>query len=328
MAFVIGIDEAGYGPNLGPLAIGGTLWHVPGFDQQTDLYELLSPVVCRPADPHRQQLTRSMAVGDSKLLYSSRGRLQGLELPVLVISGFSPDRPATAPALISRLTGEPAACLLAQPGYDWSRVAVPVDASPQRIGLLRELLGHQVDASGARCLRVRARLVFPDAWNQGLQEFGNKASLLGVMSCRLVRQLLDDPAIGERPAEPVFVYCDKQGGRSRYAALIQQEITGDLVSVHHESRPSSSYGWKADGRKYRILFSSGGESQLPVALASMTAKYLRELSMRAWNEFWQLRLPGLRPTAGYPVDARRFRADISGTRQQLQIPEQTIWRNR
>ena len=39
MAFLIGTDEAGYGPNLGPLTICGTLWSIDK-DQTsgTDLY--------------------------------------------------------------------------------------------------------------------------------------------------------------------------------------------------------------------------------------------------------------------------------------------------
>jgi len=43
----------------------------------------------------------------------------------------------------------------------------------------------------------------------------------------------------------------------------------------------------------------------------MTAKYLRETAMRAFNAFWAERVPGLRPTAGYPGDARRFREEIA-----------------
>ena len=45
---------------------------------------------------------------------------------------------------------------------------------------------------------------------------------------------------------------------------------------------------------------------MPAALASMTSKYLRELAMRAFNEFWCGRVHDLAPTAGYPRDARRF----------------------
>ena len=29
MAILIGIDEAGYGPNYGPLVVAATAWHVP-----------------------------------------------------------------------------------------------------------------------------------------------------------------------------------------------------------------------------------------------------------------------------------------------------------
>ena len=43
MSFLIGTDEAGYGPNLGPLTIAGTLWAVP--DQVADLYGSLQPLI-------------------------------------------------------------------------------------------------------------------------------------------------------------------------------------------------------------------------------------------------------------------------------------------
>ena len=42
----------------------------------------------------------------------------------------------------------------------------------------------------------------------------------------------------------------------------------------------------------------------------MASKYLRELAMRAFNDFWCTRVPGLAPTAGYPRDARRFKTAI------------------
>jgi hypothetical protein len=58
----------------------------------------------------------------------------------------------------------------------------------------------------------------------------------------------------------------------------------------------------------------------------MASKYLRELAMRALNAFWGPRVPGLRPTAGYPQDARRFRNDIAATRRELGIEERVLWR--
>jgi len=54
------------------------------------------------------------------------------------------------------------------------------------------------------------------------------------------------------------------------------------------------------------------EAHLPVALASMTAKLVRELAMARFNRYWCDRIPGLKPTAGYVQDARRWLVDVEG----------------
>ncbi|MFP6648221.1 MAG: hypothetical protein VB817_02100, partial [Pirellulaceae bacterium] len=90
----------------------------------------------------------------------------------------------------------------------------------------------------------------------------------------------------------------------------------------------SCYRWGPPGCRREIRFAVGGESFLPVALASMTAKYLRELAMAAFNAFWQQQLPGLRPTAGYPQDARRFAGEIDEARQLMEIENDLLWRCR
>jgi hypothetical protein len=60
----------------------------------------------------------------------------------------------------------------------------------------------------------------------------------------------------------------------------------------------------------------------------MTSKYLRELSMAAFNAFWQRHVRDLKPTAGYPVDARRFRQQIATVQAELGIEDQQLWRAR
>ena len=70
------------------------------------------------------------------------------------------------------------------------------------------------------------------------------------------------------------------------------------------------------------------ESHFPVAMASMICKYLRELAMKLFNRFWQEHLPGLKPTKGYPVDARRFKQDIAEAQTRLGIPDEILWRER
>ena len=75
-------------------------------------------------------------------------------------------------------------------------------------------------------------------------------------------------------------------------------------------------------------FQPKGERHLPTALASMTAKYLRELAMRPFNAFWQRHVPELRPTAGYNSDAKRFIAEIAAAKERLGIADHMLWRER
>ena len=70
------------------------------------------------------------------------------------------------------------------------------------------------------------------------------------------------------------------------------------------------------------------DSHLPAALASMASKYLRELAMRAFNDFWRRSVDGLRPTAGYPQDAKRFKAQIAAVQAELGIDDRLLWRER
>ena len=44
--------------------------------------------------------------------------------------------------------------------------------------------------------------------------------------------------------------------------------------------------------------------------------------------FWCQRVAGLKPTAGYPVDAKQFFREIRDQKQQLGIADASIWRQR
>ena len=90
-----------------------------------------------------------------------------------------------------------------------------------------------------------------------------------------------------------------------------------FIEIRGEGRQRSSYRFGPADRRVEFCFRVGAESCLPAALASMASKYLRELAMRAFNDFWRRHVPDLQPTAGYPQDAKRFRADIAEAMQAL-----------
>ena len=136
------------------------------------------------------------------------------------------------------------------------------------------------------------------------------------------------PAPSPQSPTPIFAVCDKHGGRNYYTALLQHHFSEHWIEPVFESHAESRYEWGPPEARVRVTFRMNGERFLPTALASMTAKYLRELAMRAFNEFWCARVPDLRPTAGYPMDSHRFRKAIAAAQRELGIDDHVLWRNR
>ncbi|MFM8817867.1 MAG: hypothetical protein ACKOHI_08385, partial [Phycisphaerales bacterium] len=66
---------------------------------------------------------------------------------------------------------------------------------------------------------------------------------------------------------------------------------------------------------------------LPIALASMAAKFARELHMRRLNAFFARHVPGLAPTAGYVQDGRRFLDDVGAAAKRLGIAREALVRS-
>ena len=98
--------------------------------------------------------------------------------------------------------------------------------------------------------------------------------------------------------------------------------------VGEERLEVSDYSFRENDRDVFIRFQAKGESFLPTALASMVSKYLREIFMMMWNDFWQLKIPDIKPTKGYPVDAKRFKSEIAQVQAELGIDDHLIWRNK
>ncbi len=321
MAFLIGTDEAGYGPNLGPLVITATVWHVPDELAKDDLYECLDGVVSR--GPFRRSDPPTIPIADSKALYKPRGKLDALEYGVLTtlaamgiqVANWREAWHAFAPG------SEPS--MAAIPWYDGFDRELPVDAESEQVELLAERFQQRLDEIGVRLVAMRSVAVFPEKFNDMVDCAGSKGTVLSGLTIDLVKERL--APLGD---EAILVQCDKHGGRNKYGPLLQNAFPDHLVGIHGEGRSQSIYRWGPRDRRVEARFVAKGESFLPSALASMVCKYLRELAMMAFNQFWQERAPGLKPTAGYPADARRFRADIADRQAQLQIPDRALWRNR
>jgi hypothetical protein len=328
MRYLIGTDEAGYGPNLGPLVISATVWEVPEEVGVDDLYGHLGEVVAQGVARGTTAGQASSAVrpvrvvmADSKALYSNGKGLRQLETGLLAALGLLGHRPRTWRDVWQALAPEALDHMPAIPWHAEFDRPVPCDCQAEAIEQLVEILAAGMERAGVRLLAVRSRAVFEGQFNDLCDRYGSKGAALSHETLALAACAID-----ALPAAPISMVCDKHGGRNRYGALLADHFPDDFIEVRGEGSRQSVYRFGPADRRVEACFRVGAEACLPAALASMASKYLRELSMLAINDFWRRRVPQLQPTAGYPADAKRFRADIAEAFRALDIPERVLWR--
>jgi hypothetical protein len=354
MGILIGMDEAGYGPNLGPLVVAATAWEVAeavgcresgvakkkskaaggGISLASaerpnvvahDLYRSLRAVVSRAASD------RKIAIADSKVLYKPGLGLRQLECGIHSVLAAMQQSFGCWSEIVNGCHADPRGHHRKLCWHDGFDCRLPTNAAAEELARLADRLARACDAEGVRPLVIRVRLVFPAEFNELCDYHGNKAAALSHVTIGLLHEVVYAArARYSAPGTtcPISAVCDKHGGRNFYTALLQHHFPEHWINPVFESHAESRYEWGSDDERMQVSFTMQGERYLPTALASMTAKYLRELSMRAFNEFWCARLPGLRPTAGYPTDAPRFKREIDALQRELEIDDHVLWRNR
>ncbi len=318
--YLIATDEAGYGPNLGPLVVTATVWEVSAGVRHEDLYHTLRDAVIsgRPARGDRR-----IRIADSKQLYQPRGGVQAIERGALAaLHSTGVPLPSHWRQLWQSASPASMTELDQIPWYVNYDEALPIAQSASALSQDAATLVEGMNQTGVRLLAIESSVLFAGMFNRRLAKLGNKSTVLSQLTLELVRH-----SIESLPHAPIHVLCDKHGGRNRYAGILQA-CFGDFIAVRHESKSASLYCWGSGHRRVECCFQAKADRVLSAALASMHAKYLRELAMRAFNQFWQSRSEGLRPTAGYPTDARRFRAEIESPLRNLGIAESLLWRER
>jgi ribonuclease HII len=319
MAWIVGIDEAGYGPNLGPLVMTSVACRVPAASPGVDFWRLMRKAVRRLSDPDDGRLL----VEDSKLVYSTSKGLHDLEKTVLAFLSPGAADALLLSRLLHALNSNSHDELQAEPWYS-GRTSLPVEVD---LASLQEVAPRWHSANGRHRLDwglTRSVICCPARFNHMLDHWGTKGAVLGeALGELLVRNRHLD---GD---EPAFFFIDKHGGRNTYAAMLQQALPDGMVVAHEEGNDRSRYSVLGLGREMRFTFQPRADSEhFGVALASMISKYLRELLMLEFNQFWQTHVPGLKPTAGYPGDADRFFRAIRPAVKRLRIEPDTVWRRR
>jgi ribonuclease HIII len=179
-------------------------------------------------------------------------------------------------------------------------------AQPTEIARHVAAIAAEMSARALAILDAGVRWVTPGDLNASFEKTDNKSRSHWELSAPILARIFRDHG-----KEGVDVLVDRHGGRMRYGPLLEETFPRARVSVLLEERTVSEYTvaqGEGDGKmRMRVAFAERAEgASLAVALASCLAKYAREVSMRAFNDYFGSLQPGLKPTAGYFSDGWRW----------------------
>ena len=342
---MIATDEAGYGPKLGPLVVAATLWRLPDAEVRPECFEPLRRAgPSRPESDAGESDTGESDTGDSVTGDSERDNASPIGVSLddskrVYKSGDGVGRLLATTTMLARWCGGPD--------------IVDVDALLRRLAIDRRAYrdipwlanntadpvpppdhppSHWTDAP-IRLIDAAADVWPADRFNRRIEDGGNKSDLLGDATMGLVSKWVSN--LDDDDDSAVTIWCDRLGGRKRYAGLIQHHFEDSIVSVIEETRSSSRYRIepvpKMSAPPCDIEFVVGGDTRVPVAASSIVAKTIRQLMMMRLNAFFQRQHTDettLVPTQGYPVDADRYLRDIASIRTRLGIADRDLIRCR
>ncbi|MDP7028720.1 MAG: hypothetical protein QF733_00695 [Phycisphaerales bacterium] len=319
-----GIDEAGYGPMLGPLCAGVSVFEIDDTEDLPCLWRSLRSVVARS---RRDTRRGRIAIDDSKNLKgagASKHPLTHLERGVLLFASVA-DRQSdwiddlNDDVFFNAMGIEP-------PNRKWydSSTMLPLGSDTGLFRIDRSRLARAMESAAVRCCHVAAAAVPAREFNARVAASGSKA----IVNWELMISLAETcwrRASGRR----LRLAVDRHGGRTRYLDDLRAAWPQATRQVLQETDTESRYVLTLEGRgPLDISFSAGADADhLPVALASMTAKYVRELMMIRLNRFFASHMPELKPTAGYVEDGRRFLAEVQPVIQTADLLESDLIRS-
>ncbi|HUV65756.1 MAG TPA: hypothetical protein VMW24_17805 [Sedimentisphaerales bacterium] len=319
MVVLVGIDEAGFGPILGPLVVSSSTFALPHHLLTADLWQVLR----KSLSDKRKRLAGRLLVTDSKKAYSRALGIKHLERTVLTVLKCLGKEPATLGELLDLLAPRFLEQLRDYPWYEGAGSGdLSADLADREIA--SAALARDLASNGIELLGLRSCPLEVGYYNKMVAAVKNKADVLFTATSSLIKNAFDNA-----DGDDLQVIVDRQGGRVRYRNNLQRMFADTELTILRESPTTSSYELQGRGKRMRVHFVVGADSRfLPVSLASMVSKYLRELLMGNINRYFAGFDAGLKPTAGYWTDGLRFIQEIKTNLPHVKFDSNQLVRSR
>jgi len=313
---IAGIDEAGYGPKLGPMVVAT----VPiGVDAGAPL-AVDAGDVNKAAEAARKALTSlPVKVIDSKKLFSPKKGLHKLELSALSLLGASGQQPQTVGALVEAVAPTYSQDIQLLPWYRevWQS-PLPLASSADEVGESAEAVKSALAESGVSILPPQVVALDEKSLNRLWRREPNKERASFAAFRDLTKRLVDSKS------GALHLTMDQQGGRTNYLPWLCDCWPGEMPS-HHRDGDCGCY--HLDGPNLHLFVAPRADSNYPeVAAASIIAKYLREALMTGFYKFW--REQSVEPADGYGGSHRDFMVRAEPKMRELGLTYDDILRLR